>query len=211
MSKPVIMFDHDGVLIDSLTTFSAAFVAACAACGQVEIDSQAKVVSLFESNVYESMVALGVSLEQVETIVTTAAASLTLATDLRPFCGVNGLLAGLAEEHELVVITSNSTSLVRSLLDRHGLGGYVRTVVGGDVDTSKVRKITAEIVGHPDQRRFIYVGDTGGDMVESAVAGAEPVGAGWGWHGRQALTRAGATFVADTPTELLLYLWAQKL
>jgi phosphoglycolate phosphatase len=211
MSKPVIMFDNDGVLVDSLTTFSSAFMAACIVHGQTAIDSQAKVVSLFEHNVYESMLALGMSLEQAETIVNAAAASLTTATDLRPFCGVGSLLAGLAEEHDLVVITSNSTSLVRSLLDRHGLGGYVRTVVGGDVDTSKVRKMAAEIVGHPGQRRFIYVGDTGGDMIESAAAGAEPVGAGWGWHGRQVLTRAGATFVADTPTELLVYLRAQKL
>lgn len=211
MSKPVVMFDNDGVLVDSLTTFSSAFMAACTAHGQTAIDSQAKVISLFEGNVYESMLALGMSLEQAETIVNAAAVSLTMATDLRPFCGVRGLLAGLAEEHELVVITSNSTSLVRGLLDRHDLGGYVRAVIGGDMDTSKMRKITAEIVSHPDQRRFIYVGDTGGDMIESAAAGAEPVGAGWGWHGRQALMRAGATFVADTPTELLVYLRAQTL
>jgi phosphoglycolate phosphatase len=58
---------------------------------------------------------------------------------------------------------------------------------------------------YPDRPRSCYVGDTRGDMLEGARAGATPLGAGWGWHGAAALREAGAAYVAATPAELLAY------
>lgn len=209
MTKPVIMFDHDGVLVDSLTVFCAAFAAACAAHGRSDVNTPAQVVALFDGNVYERMLALGMSRAQVKAIVGETAAALAVSPDLHPFAGIADLLAGLAERFEIVVITSNAGLVVREFLAREGLAGYVAEVLGVEADVSKVRKIAAVMARHAGQNGYHYVGDTRGDMLEGAAAGATPLGAGWGWHGGAALVEAGAAYVADTPAELLAYVLAE--
>ena len=68
-----------------------------------------------------------------------------------------------------------------------------------------MRKIATVTARYPAQDPCFYVGDTSGDMIEGAAAGATPLGAGWGWHGPAALAAAGAAYVAVTPSDLLAY------
>ena len=199
------MFDHDGVLVDSLTVFTAAFGAACGAHGHPEIASQEQVVALFADNVYDTMAALGMSRETIAAIIGDTAATLSSSTGLHPFPGVPELLNGLAERFDVVVVTSNAAGVVRDFMAREQLAGAVSDVLGVEVDVSKVRKIATIITRYPGQERYFYVGDTRGDMLEGAAAGATPLGAGWGWHGAAALREAGAAFVAATPAELLAF------
>ncbi len=200
------MFDHDGVLVDSLAVFTAAFAAACRAHGHAEIAGPAQVVGLFDDNVYDSMAALGMERDVIKAIIDDTAAVLSTSPDLRPFPGVPGLLAGLAGRFDVVVITSNAGSVVRDFLAREGLGERVSDVLGVEADSSKVRKIAGVMARYPGQPRYFYVGDTRGDMLEGSEAGAAPLGAGWGWHGAEALREAGAVYVAATPADLLDYL-----
>jgi phosphoglycolate phosphatase len=199
------MFDHDGVLVDSLNVFTAAFAAACRAHGHAEIAGRAQVVELFDDNVYDSMAALGMGRDVIRAVIDDTAAVLAVSPDLHPFAGVPELLAGLAARFDVVVITSNAGGVVRDFLVRERLDGFVSDVLGVEVDVSKVRKIAAVMARYPDRPRSCYVGDTRGDMLEGARAGATPLGAGWGWHGAAALREAGAAYVAATPAELLAY------
>ncbi len=130
MTRPVIMFDHDGVLVDSLAVFTAAFAAACRAHGHAEIADPAQVVELFDDNVYDSMAALGMERDVIKAIIDDTAAVLSTSLDLHPFPGVPGLLAGLAARFDVVVITSNAGSVVREFLAREGLGERVSDVLG---------------------------------------------------------------------------------
>jgi phosphoglycolate phosphatase len=199
------MFDHDGVLVDSFFVFTAAFAAACRAHGHPEIATPAQVVALFDDNVYDSMAALGVGREAIKAIIGDTAGVLAASPDLHPFPGVPELLSGLAPRFDVVVITSNAAGVVRDFMAREQLDGRVSDVLGVEVDASKVRKIATVMARYPGQVHYFYVGDTRGDMLEGAEAGATPLGAGWGWHAAAALEEAGATYVAATPAELLAY------
>ena len=199
------MFDHDGVLVDSLAVFTAAFAAACRAHGHAEIAGAAHVVELFDDNVYDSMAALGMGREVIRAVIDDTAAVLAVSPDLHPFAGVPALLAGLVARFDVVVITSNAGDVVRDFLIRERLDDFVSDVLGVEVDVSKVRKIATVMARYPGQPRSYYVGDTRGDMFEGAQAGATPLGAGWGWHGAAALRQAGAACVAATPAELLAF------
>lgn len=200
------MLDHDGVLVDSLAVFSAAFAAACRAHGHAEVATPAQVVALFDGNVYDGMAALGMGRDVIRAIIDDAAAALAASSDLHPFPGVPGLLAGLAAHYDVVVVTSNAGSVVRDFMARERLAGHVSDVLGVEVDVSKVRKIATVMTRYPGQSRYFYVGDTRGDVLEGAQAGATPLGAGWGWHGAAALREAGAVYVAATPADLLAFL-----
>jgi len=199
------MFDHDGVLVDSLTVFTAAFTAACRRHGYPDVTNAEHVVALFHDNVYECMRAHGMTPDAITAIIAETAAALATEPDLHPFPGVAELLRGLTRRFDVVVVTSNESAVVRGFLARAGLAGEVREVLGVDVDASKVTKIAAVMRRYPGQERWFYVGDTTGDMLEGAAAGATPLGAGWGWHGPAALAAAGAAYVAATPSDLLAY------
>jgi phosphoglycolate phosphatase len=199
------MFDHDGVLVDSLEVFTAAFTAACRRHGHPDIATAEHVVALFHDNVYDCMRARGMTPDAIAAIISDTAAALAVAPDLRPFPGVAELLRGLSRRFDVVVVTSNESAVVRGFLTRAGLAGEVGEVLGVDVDPSKVNKIATVMSRYPGQERCFYVGDTSGDMLEGAAAGATPLGAGWGWHGPTVLAAAGAAYVAATPADLLTY------
>jgi phosphoglycolate phosphatase len=209
MSKPVVMFDHDGVLADSLVAFTRSFIWASQSHGHPEIASPSQVVALFNANIYESMLALGMDVDEVTKIVDAASVALAEATDVHLFPGISELLAGLAPQYEIVVVTSNHGDLVQNFLDREHQAHHVTAVLGSEAGASKIEKIRSVIAQHPRQRVFTYVGDTRGDMIESLRAGASPIGAAWGWHSAETLADAGAVHVAPNPADLLRHLLSQ--
>ncbi len=206
VQRPVIMFDNDGVLVDSFDAFLAAFGAACRRHGHPEVGTRERFLGLFEGNFYDAMAARGVAGDALRAIVADTTAALDASPELQhPFPGVPELLGGLAARFDVVVITSNAAAVVRDFLEREGLAGLVTDVLGVETDPSKVRKIATVTARYPGQAPYYYVGDTSGDMIEGAAAGVTPLGAGWGWHGPAALATAGAAYVASTPADLLAF------
>ncbi len=68
-------------------------------------------------------------------------------------------------------------------------------------DPAGAREIT-ERLGVPPER-FLYLGDTGVDMMTARNAGMDPVGALWGFRSLEELREGGARAVIRRPTELL--------
>ncbi len=50
IKKNLVMFDYDGVLVDSLDVFATTFIAASHACGYYGIKTHEQVVRLFDGN-----------------------------------------------------------------------------------------------------------------------------------------------------------------
>lgn len=51
--------------------------------------------------------------------------------------------------------------------------------------------------------KCLYIGDTNTDMLTGKNAGTDTVGVTWGFRDRQELVEAGATFIVDSPKEIL--------
>lgn len=203
MNAPLLMFDYDGVVVDSFEIFSSAFLLGCRREGLAGIATQDDVLELFAGNVYQTMRAAGAEDVQVVRIVRAAADSMRVALPaLHPFPLVPEVLGELAEARHLVVVTSNTEDLVRAFLRRHDIRG-VAEVAGAEAGQSKVSKIEGLMARFPDQSVYWFVGDTAGDMREARLAGATPVGVAWGWHGTDRLEEAGAERIAKTPADLL--------
>jgi phosphoglycolate phosphatase len=125
-------------------------------------------------------------------------AALTNSYDFFP--GIPEALRSLASFADIYVVSSNDSAVVQKFMDKHGLTVY-REVLGGDKDTSKVRKIRSVARQHPGAP-VIYVGDTLGDMAEAREGGAISVGAAWGWHGADRLLAARPDHLLQAPHEL---------
>ncbi|MHB8910804.1 MAG: HAD family hydrolase [Syntrophales bacterium] len=203
MMKTLLLFDFDGVLVDSLDLYADAVVRCLERIGTPIVKSKEDYLALFDGNFYESMAARGVDLARYAE----AAREILPRIDygaMKPYDGLNPVLAALAKEHILAVISSNGYRTIQTMLERFGFAPYFREVLGADFRFSKKEKITyaLEKYGIPGERAF-YIGDTAGDIGEARAAGVRSVAVTWGWHGRERLAAAHPDFLVDAPEGLL--------
>jgi phosphoglycolate phosphatase len=203
VTRPLLMLDHDGVVVDSLEIFTTSFLEACRRVGLSQIATTDDVLTLFAGNFYESLRDAGADEAQIKAAMGRTAVAVRLAMPaLRPFPLMPEVLADLSDARHVVIVSSNATDVVELFLKRHGMAG-VAEVAGAEAGHSKVAKVEALIARFPGQASYWFVGDTAGDMREARLAGATPLGVAWGWHGSEQLEAAGAERVAQTPADLL--------
>ena len=201
--RELIMFDFDGVIVDSLDIFGNAFLEACAAEGVPGFATVDDLLAVMDGNFYAAMRARGVPDARVAAVMSRVGGALVIARRwLKPFPLLPQVIAELGDERTVVIVTSSPGAVVEGWLRRHGVTG-VAEVAGAESAQSKVTKIGDLVARFPGQDTYWFVGDTGGDMREARAAGVTPVGVGWGWHEPEALLAAGAERVAATPSELL--------
>ena len=203
MASALIMFDYDGVIVDSLAAFRAALAAACAPIRPGMMERDDEFLGLFDDNMYEGLVRAGVPKDRLPALVQRLADRLAAVNDsLRLFDGARDMLQTLAADHAVYIITSNVSHVVEAVLSREGI--VVRDVLGADKGAGKVAKIQATIARHAGLDAY-YVGDTLGDMIEGRAAGARTIAAAWGWHDERRLLQGQPDAVARSPRELTSY------
>ena len=116
------------------------------------------------------------------------------------FSGIREMLNELGEKAPVYVITSNASAIAQAVLEANSVT-TIRAVLGGDIEMSKVVKLTNLKEKYPDHTLY-YVGDTCGDITEAHHAGVEAVAVSWGWHGLDRMQRTKPDHVLQTPAEL---------
>ncbi len=204
--RELVMFDFDGVIVDSLDVFSSSFLDACRAVGVDGFTTADDLLAVMEDNFFAGMRAHGIADDLVAEVLRRVGVALVRARHwLKPFPLMPQVLEDLSEARTVVVVTSSPTEVVQGWLRTHGVHG-VAEVAGAEAARSKVEKIQALRERFPDQDAYWYVGDTAGDVREARAAGAAPVGVAWGWHEPKMLLEAGAERIAAAPAELLTIL-----
>lgn len=122
--------------------------------------------------------------------------------------GILPLLEELGRRDDLLlgIVTGKSQRGVRAIFERHGIGRHFTVVRTADDCPSKphpamVLESCAQMGVEPD--RAIVIGDAIYDMQMARSAGAAAFGVSWGYHGREALTEAGAHTILNRPGDLL--------
>jgi phosphoglycolate phosphatase len=201
--RELVMFDYDGVIVDSLDVFSTAFIDACAAVGVPGFAAPEDLLAVMEDNFYAGMRARGVDDDRVAEVLRRLGEALVRARHwLKPFPLIPQVLGDLGETRAVVIVTSSPAEVVEGWLRGHNVTG-VAEVAGAETARSKVEKIRALMARFPSQDVYWYVGDTAGDIREAREAGVTPLGVSWGWHEPEMLIAAGAERIAASPAELL--------
>jgi phosphoglycolate phosphatase len=201
--RSLLLFDFDGVLVDSLALYSEAVRLILEKIGTPIVKNREDYLSLFDGNFYESMAARGVDLSAFSS----AAKEILPGMDysrMKPFPGLISVLDTLQRNNLLVVVSSNGSHAIGNALDSFGLSPYFEDILGSDFLFSKQKKIDHALLkfGFTPDNAY-YIGDTTGDIVEARAAGILTVAAAWGWHGRDKLATANPDFLIDIPDDLL--------
>jgi phosphoglycolate phosphatase len=201
--KNVLVFDYDGVIVDSLSIFMTYFMDACKKEGYVNIATKKDFLQLFDGNMFEEMMRRGMNKKTIVSIVYTLREGLLKDQQkIKLFPTMDIVIKRLAKKHTLLISTSNETQVVSNYLKAKGLECFFEDIYGSDIEPSKVKKIEL-IKKNVPSNRYTYIGDTVGDMKECKQASIETVAATWGWHSKKQLLQTHPTMIADHPTDLL--------
>lgn len=121
------------------------------------------------------------------------------------FPGVAEILEALSNEVPLLVATSKPRVLAEPLLEALDLRGYFQAVIGPELDSESEEKAVtvARAIGLlPGDTRAVMVGDRRYDVVAAHANGILAIGVLWGIGSEAELRAAAADAIVRTPAEL---------
>lgn len=198
----VIIFDYDGTIVDSGDLVYKSFNEIAKKYGIKPIKTISKFSELYNKNIYDSIVDLGVSRKELPALINDwRRPFLDPNADVKLFPGMREVLNEISKKYIIFVVTSNSTEAIELSIKRFNLN-KISKVLGAEVSTSKVEKIKMIREEYPNSDIY-YIGDTKGDVIEAKKIGVKIIAVAWGVHSRTQIERARPDYIIDKPEELL--------
>lgn len=210
--KKILIFDFDGVLVDSIEPMLAYAGQVCQALGYPCEPAQADLEALDRMEFSEFGRQLGIPEEKIKEFVTLNFNLFTLREEpLKIFVGMDTVVKQLSRSAVLGIVTGNSCLVVNRFLEGYGLASEFHTILCAEDDGSRVDKIEAIVALNGGCGGEVYmVGDAVSDIQAARAAGVKSVAVAWGHQSRQKLAAENPDFLVETPEDLLLLLDVDK-
>lgn len=122
--------------------------------------------------------------------------------------GILELLQKLkAQGKTLLVATSKPTVYSDKILEHFGLKEYFSYIAGSELDGTRVNK--AEVIQYAleqmkitESGKIVMIGDKEHDMIGAGICGVDSIGVLYGFGEREELENHGATYIAETVSDL---------
>jgi len=204
MRFPLVVFDFDGTLADSLDQAIAIFRRIGPGLGLNPIADE-DVPTLRTLPTKQFFKKVGIRFWRLPRVIRAyQAAAAEDAHELKLHPGVADMLAGLhAAGHRLGVLSSNREDTIRAGLRANGVEELFAFVVGYPKLFGKAKALRRILKAEGiDREHLLYVGDEVRDVEAARKVKVPVVAATWGFHARELLAAAGPTAFADTPAEV---------
>lgn len=197
--KKYILFDFDGVIVDS---YAPAFEVHKMKCPHLSDEDYRK---RFEGNINEFNLSTEVHTAECRLDLDFFEHYVPKMKSVTVVPGMPEVIANLAEKYTLIVISSTLTMPIQELLDKYALSKYFIEVMGNDVHQSKIEKIKMVFNKYQtDAKSCVFITDTLGDMREASKMNVGSIGVTWGFHTPETLARGSAYKVVDKPEDILV-------
>ena len=202
-----IVFDFDGVLIDSRFAVSHCMNRALAANGLPERPAEElyRYIGPPTSTAFADLLGDSPDAPRVADVIRSyrECYGRTALANTRVFDGIPEALERLAAEHRLAVATSKPLPFAEELLRGLGLRDRFATVAGPAFDAADDKTATlAAALAALGPTRAVMIGDTTFDMVAAVAHGMPGIGVAWGIGAAADLEAAGASRIVARPDEL---------
>ena len=203
--KYLIIFDYDGVIVDSLDTNLKIAALACQKIGCPVHPSQADIEQLENIAFDDIGRQIGVPEKKIQKFTGIVFDLLTQNAISPPiFPGIKSVIQNLIRKSHLAVITTNVKISVNQVLESGGLGQDIDRVMGAEQNGSKSEKICQAMAAFNVRSSFTYmIGDAVSDIREAHKAGVNSIAVSWGYHPREKLLQASPDHMASTPEDIL--------
>lgn len=124
------------------------------------------------------------------------------------YAGIPELLQKLKTQGKmLLVATSKPTVYSDKILEHFGLKEYFSYIAGSELDGTRVNK--AEVIQYAleqmkitESEKIVMIGDKEHDMIGAGICGVDSIGVLYGFGEREELENHGATYIAETVSDL---------
>ena len=199
----LLLFDFDGVLVDSLDVYEKTVTLCLAKINQPLKRGRQEFLELFDGNFYEMLAQKGVDLDKFMTTSVDILSQVNYS-EIKPFDAMWPVLQELKKNHCLIIISSNDMPTIREALRLYGFENIFKEILGSDFMLSKKDKILYAAKKYSAMPADIYyIGDTIGDIKEGKQVGIKTIGVTWGWHNKTKMASSNPDYLFDNPQELL--------
>jgi phosphoglycolate phosphatase len=201
----ILIFDFDGVLADSLEPMLSYAGDVCGELGYPCTPTQKDLEILERMEFSEFGRQLGIPEEKIGTFVTRNFELFSRREEpLTITPGIESVIRELSQLAILVVITGNSSKVVKKFLEYNGLEDKFQTILAAEDDGSRVEKILKVIAMNGGQNGDVYmIGDAVSDIRSAHRAGIKSIATTWGHQSKEKLITENPDFLVDRPQDLL--------
>ena len=132
----------------------------------------------------------------------------------RPYNGIQELLAQLRSEKFPLAVLSNKDHVNTLEVVEYFFPGIFQIILGfRDNVPPKPHPAGALEIAEKFKlppKKILYVGDSNVDMETAQAAQMDAVGVTWGFRPQEELSRAGASYLAKNPSEIITYLNSEQ-
>jgi phosphoglycolate phosphatase len=201
-----VLFDLDGVLVDSRVPFARSVNSALVAHGLPALPEH-ELHQYLGPPLHETFRALVGEEALVQPCVDSYRARYRklAASETPVFPGIRQLLEGLAGQLPLVIATSKPRALAEPLTEALDLRGFFVAVVGPELTSENEQKsltVKRAIQALAPDARPVMVGDRRHDIIAAHAHDLPAIAVLWGIGSEAELRDAGADMFARTPVEL---------
>jgi phosphoglycolate phosphatase len=201
-----VLFDLDGVLVDSRVPFARSVNSALAAQG-LPHRPERELHPYLGPPLHRTFQALVGEESLVQPCVDSYRARYRelAASETTVFPGIREILDGFSERLPLVIATPKPRALAEPLLESLDLRRYFAAVVGPELDSENEQKavtIARATREFPPNAHPVMVGDRKHDITAAHEHDIAAIGVLWGIGSEEELLNAGADKLARTPVDL---------
>lgn len=195
--KPLLIFDFDGTLADSISIGLAVANELSSMFGYEKVDDLNKVRELSAVSFIFSQV----SWYKLPVWAFLMKHKIKKHQDSIPlYGGIAELLTDLKKEYRIGLIGGGRPSYHTAILERHNVNFFDKRV--GNQGTKKHKVIQKWIELGEDPKKLTYIGDDTRDIRAAKIAGISSVGVTWGTSARAVLEAENPSHLADSVSEL---------
>ncbi len=203
--KYLIIFDYDGVLVDSLDTNLKIAALACQKIGCPVHPSQSEIERL-ENIAFDDLGRqIGVPENKIPKFTEIIFDSLAQNAIAPPiFQGMKEVIQKLKRKSHIAIITTNVKTAVNQVLETGGLCHDIDLVMGAEQNGSKSEKICQAMASFNVRSSFTYmIGDAVSDIREAHKAGVNSIAVNWGYHPKDKLLQSSPGHIVNAPEDIM--------
>lgn len=198
MNKKFVLFDFDGVIVDS---FALALEINKKICPFTSVSEYKK---RFEGNINEYLEEKTNHGDQCRHDLDFFDEYVPrMKNEVKLVPGIELVIQSLAEKYNLIIVSSTLSAPISELLDKYNLKKYFLEVMGNDVHKSKVEKIKMVFSKYSVTKEdCVFITDTLGDLREANHVGVKCIAVTWGFHAPETLEKGNPYLIANKVDEL---------
>lgn len=194
MPKKFVLFDFDGVIVDS---FQASLEVDHLIYSDFTEDDYRK---KFEGNVNDENARWS---DRRKSDLDFFTAYAPLLPKQQIFSGMIEVIKSLGEKYNLIIISSATSDLIKKYLQIHQLDHHFSEIWGNDIHKHKTEKIKMVFEKYQtNAQNCVFITDTLGDIKEARAAGVESIAVSWGFNNRDVIEKGHPLIIVDKPEEI---------